>query len=235
MKKLKPILFLFGTLMAFNTLMAQTVDEIIDKYTTAMGGKEKMMSLNSFRMEGNLNVQGTDVSLIVTRQHLVGSRADISVMGTENYQICTPTKGWVFMPVQGQSAPEEMADDQFKASLNQLDLQGPFLNYKEKGNTIELAGKEKLDSGECFKLKVTYKNGSKTDYWINSKTYRIDKTSAKVMVNGEEMDVATTYSNYKQNADGYWFAYTTSSIRGETNFDKVDTNIKVDESIFKAK
>jgi hypothetical protein len=55
------------------------------------------------------------------------------------------------------------------------------------------------------------------------------------MVNGEEMDVATTYSNYKQNADGYWFAYTTSSIRGETNFDKVDTNIKVDESIFKAK
>ena len=48
------------------------------------------------------------------------------------------------------------------------------------------------------------------------------------------MEIETTYSNYKQNADGFWFAYTvTSSVQGETNYDKIETNIAVDESIFK--
>ena len=48
------------------------------------------------------------------------------------------------------------------------------------------------------------------------------------------MDVETVYSNYKQNADGFWFAYTNNTIQGEVNYEKIETNIKVDESIFKA-
>jgi hypothetical protein len=70
-------------------------------------------------------------------------------------------------------------------------------------------------------------------YFIGSKNNRINKTSGKRVVNGEEMDLETTYSNYKQTPDGFWFAYTTSSMQGETNFDKIEANIKVDESIFK--
>jgi len=27
-------------------------------------------------------------------------------------------------------------------------------------------------------------------------------------------DIETTYGNYKQNADGYWFAYTNAGPRG---------------------
>jgi len=52
-------------------------------------------------------------------------------------------------------------------------------------------------------------------------------------MNGTVTDVFTIFSNYKQNADGYWFAYTNTNNRGETNFDKIETNIKVDEVIFK--
>ncbi len=212
---------------------AQTVDDIIDKYIAAMGGKEKMMSLTTVKFTGNLNVQGTDVSIITTRKHLVGSRADISVMGSDNFQIVTPSKGWVFMPVQGQTAPEEMPEDQFKSSVNQLDLQGTFINYKEKGTTIEMAAKETVDGTECYKLKVTFKNGNHTDYYIDSKSNFIFRTSTKGNINGEEIDIANTYSNFKQNADGFWFAFTSSNSRGETNYEKIETNIPVDDSIFK--
>ena len=50
---------------------------------------------------------------------------------------------------------------------------------------------------------------------------------------GTEMDVETVFTDYKQNADGYWFAYTTATPNGPITFDKIDTNVKVDESIFK--
>lgn len=230
-------LLIFGffiiALIMVQFAQAQTADDVIDKYINALGGKEKLLSLNSVRMQGNINIQGTDVSLTITKLNNVGIRTDIEVMGTSNYQIVTAAKGVSFMPVQGMSAPTDMTDDQFKASQVQLDIQSPLLNYKDKGNKVELLGTEKIDGEDNYKLKITYKNGLVSLYFIGSKNNRINKTSGKRTINGEEMDVETTYSNYKQTPDGFWFAYTTSSMQGETNFDKIEANIKVDESIFK--
>lgn len=230
-------LLIFGLviipLVMVQSVHAQTADDIIDKYINALGGKEKLLSLNSVKMTGSLSIQGTDVSLTVTKLNNVGSRTDIEVMGTSNYQIVTATKGFSFMPVQGMSAPTDMTEEIFKSSQTQLDIQSALLNYKDKGSTVELAGTEKVGDEDNYKLKVTFKNGVVTTYFIGSKNYKLNKSSGMRSMNGAEMEVTTSFSNYKQNADGFWFAYTYLSMQGEINFDKIDTNVKVDESIFK--
>ncbi|MGF2413594.1 MAG: hypothetical protein ACQUYJ_14780, partial [Ferruginibacter sp.] len=112
---------------------AQTADDVVGKYIAAMGGKEKLNALKTVKMEGNLSVMGNDVAIVITKKHLVGMRVDISVMGTENYQVVTPAKGVVFMPVQGMSEPTEMPEEQLKSAIGQLDIQGSLVDYKEKG------------------------------------------------------------------------------------------------------
>lgn len=67
------------------------------------------------------------------------------------------TKGWNFLPFQGQATPAELTADQVKASQSQLDIQGPLLNYKEKGSQVELAGQEKVDGKDAYKIKLTNK------------------------------------------------------------------------------
>lgn len=209
---------------------AQTVDDVVNKYIGALGGKEKLEALKSVKLYGSMSVQGTDISLTITKLHMKGMRMDISVMGTENYQIVTPGKGVSFMPIQGMATPTDMSDEQIKAGQSQLDVQSSLLDYKEKGTALELLGAD----GNNFKLKVTYKNGITTTYYIGQNDYRLNKTVSKRNVNGEEMEIETTYSNYKQTADGFWFAFTTaSSVQGETNYDKIEVNITVDENIFK--
>lgn len=233
---MKPLFIfcLFIMIMVFAQFaQAQTVDEVIDKHIAAMGGKEKLTSLKSAKMEGNLSVMGNDVALVITTLHGIGMRADISVMGTDNYQVITPAKGIVFMPVQGMSEPTTMPEDQLKSATGQLDLQGALFNYKEKGSAAELVGKEKVDNEECYNIKLTNKLGTVTNYYISTKTNFKIKTSGKRNINGQETDVFTTYSNYKQNADGYWFPYTSTNAQGTTDFSKIDTNITVDESMFK--
>jgi hypothetical protein len=212
---------------------AQTVDDVVNKYINALGGKEKLSSLKSVKLTGSMSIQGTDISLTITKLHLKGMRMDISVMGTENYQIVTPDKGVSFMPVQGMASPTDMTEEQLKAGQSQLDIQSSLMDYKEKGNTVELLGSEKIDGADNYKLKVTFKNGINSTYFIRQADYRLNKTISKRTINGEEMEIETTYSNYKQ-VDGFWFAFTvTSSVQGETNYDKIETNIPVDESIFK--
>ena len=230
-------LIVFGlfilSLVLVQFAQAQTADEVVNKYIDALGGKDKLSSLKSVKLTGSMSIQGTDISLTITKLHMKGMRMDISVMGTENYQIITPDKGTMFMPVQGMASPTDMPEEQLKAAQSQLDVQSSLLDYKEKGNSIELLGKEKVDGADNFKMKITFKNGITSTYFIGADNYRLNKSVSKRTINGEEMEIENTYSNYKQ-VDGFWFPFTaTSSVQGETNYDKIETNVPVDESIFK--
>ncbi len=230
-------LIVFGLLVIGLVLVqfaqGQTVDEIVDKYIGAMGGKEKLMSLKTLKLEGTLNAQGYDLSITTIRSHMAGFRMDIEVGGTSNYQVANTTKGSAFWPARGKTEPEDMEPDQFKSAVNQMDLQGALCNYKEKGHTVELIGKETVDGAEAYNLKVSFKNGLVSNYFIDGKTGRLVKTMVKVKVNGEMTDIATTFADYRQNADGYWFAYSVTTPQGTIVYDKISTNIPVDESIFK--
>ncbi|HRI03160.1 MAG TPA: DUF3472 domain-containing protein [Pyrinomonadaceae bacterium] len=209
------------------------LDDIINKHIDALGGREKLLSLKTVRKTGAYTVQGVDVASTLTISHMIGSRTDLNVLGTANYQIVTPTKGINFMPVQGVNEPEELNANELKAGQPGLDIQGPLLDHHAKGTSVELLGTEKVDGEDNFKLKLTFKNGVVNTYFMSTKTYLITKTLRRVTINGEPTDVGTTYSNYKRNADGYLFPYTLTVVSSETNYDKIETNIAVDPSIFK--
>ena len=219
------------------TLHSQTANDVVNKYIAAMGGKEKLATLKTVRMEGSLTVQGTDMAVVITKKHLTGMRIDMSAMGTENYQIITPTKGTVFMPMQGMPIPLGMPDDLFKSYQPELALEGPFVNYMNKGTAVELMGNDTVNGENCYNLKVTYNYGITINYFISTNTSYLVKTRGKVIISGEERETTNTYSNYKQNADGFWFPYRTSNIDITliditTDYTKIDTNIPVDDSIF---
>ncbi|MEO7264060.1 MAG: hypothetical protein ABIW38_04060 [Ferruginibacter sp.] len=228
MKAFLPVLVL---LMAFSAT-AQTADEIVDKYVTAMGGKEKLSSLKSAKMEGVINVQGNDISIAITKVQNTGMRMDLEIMGANNYQIMNTKSGITFFPIRGMQSPEPMPDEQYKGALTQLDLQGTLFNYKDKGTTLEYLGTEKVESNEAYKLKATLKSGSVVNYFIDTKTNMLVKSSSKRMMQGVETEFETTFSDYKQNTDGFWFPYTTGTPQGTTSFDKIETNIKVDPKMF---
>lgn len=216
------------------SVSAQTVDEILAKNTEAMGGASKLNTLTTLKMSGNMSAQGMDIPLTITKSHMKGMRLDIEVMGTSNYQIITPDKAFMFFPIQQMTEPKELDAETVKTMQSQLDLQGALFNYKEKGTAIELAGTEKVEGADAYKLKALYKSGKSTTFFIDKNTNRVVKTISKVKApDGTEAEMETSFSDYKQNADGYWFSYNTITPQGPVVFDKIETNLEVDETIFK--
>ena len=233
MKKLVVLGFCLSVMLFTQSANAQSVDDIVTKYMDAYGGKDKLISLKTVKMEGSMNVQGADLTITSTKSHMVGSRLDIEVMGTSNYQIVNATKGSSFWPIRQMAGPADMEEPQYKSAYNQLDLQGALVNYKEKGSQVDYVGTEKVDGADAYKMKITFKNGVVSNYFIDTKTNRLVKTVAKQSVNGTEMEIETTFGDYKQNADGYWFPYTVTTTQGAIYYDKITTNLAVDESLFK--
>lgn len=234
MRKLTGIVIFICTTLFANFVQAQTAAEIISKHVTAMGGREKIITLSSTLMTGTFTAPGaTPINIVTTKKHMIGSRIDIEANGTSNYQIITQKNGWIYTPVQGDKEPRPLNEEQFKVGQVQLDLHGPFINPDQKGYKIELAGKDTVNGTMCYRLKVTAPNTNVTVYSIDSKTNFIVKASTKMFQFGAMEDVVTTYSDYQKNADGFWFAYSNVAPRGATHYDKIETNVAVDEKIFK--
>jgi hypothetical protein len=233
MKKSTLGLFAIAAAISIQSIKAQTVDEVIDKYEIALGGKEKLLSLKSVKMTGSISVQGFEVGVKVTIVDGVGSRNDISVPGMgEGFQVVNTQKGWDFMPFRGQASPEEISADQLKSSQWLLDLQGLLVNYKEKGSQVELLGKENVSGTECFKLKLTSKMGNEYTLYIDTKNYYRIKSVTKTNSKNGEVEAEVTYGDYKKTADGYVFPYLQTIGEGSIVFSTIEINKPVDEKIF---
>jgi len=231
----KKLLFL-GLAFTSITAFAQTADEIVTKNIEAMGGEAKLASLTSVKKTGTMSAQGQDFPVTMTIEQMKGFRMDFEIMGTSNYQIITPTKSSMFMPIQQMTEPKVGTAEEVKEQQGALDINSALYNYKAKGTTVELVGDDKVDGADVYKLKVTQKSGKTSFYLIDKKTNRVIKTISKAKgPDGVEQDIETPYGDYKQNADGYWFAYTTSMQGGmvSVTYEKIESNIKIDESIFK--
>lgn len=220
-------------LAAISFSYAQTADEIVNKHIEAIGGVAAWKKVNSMVSTGSLKVQGADVNVNMTVLNGKGSRQDISVMGMNGYQIVTPTAGWNFMPFQGQKAPEPITADDLKEAQEGLDVQGSLIDYKTKGHSIELLGKDDVDGVEAFKIKETLKSGKVETIFIDPKTYYIIRQITKQKANGKEADVTTDLSNYQKLPEGIMVPMSITLPFGEMTITKVELNKPIDENIFK--
>jgi hypothetical protein len=211
---------------------AQNLDEIVKKHIDAIGGLENWKKLKSLKMECSIKANGADIKVVICQLDKKAMRQDIAVMGMNGYEIVTNTQGWSFMPFQGQIKPEAMTADDVKNSQDDLWIQDEFITYKELGKKLELIGSDDMDGTDCFKLKMTDKNNQETTYFIDKSDYNIIKSVSKVKADGKEMEVASTYGNYKKTEEGIVFAMSTTGGYGPMEITKIEVNPKIDETIF---
>lgn len=238
MKSVKLFSLFVATAFSFATVKAQTADEVINKHLEAVGGTENWKKVNSLVQTGTMAVQGMSIDVVNTVVHQKGSRQDITIMGMANYVIITPTAGWTFMPIQQKTEVEPMTEEQVKQGQDALDVQGSLVDYKAKGSTVELIGKEDVDGTECFKLKVIKKDGGVETNFIDPKTYYIVKSTQVRKTDGQEAEVSYTFSNFTKLPEGIVVAMGMTvplgpGMNADFTIAKVEVNKAVDEAIFK--
>jgi hypothetical protein len=229
---LKNLIVLFCIISSFGA-SAQTLDEIVAKHIEAIGGKDNWAKVKTLRMESTMKAQGADIKITIVQVDKKEMRQEITVMGMTGYSIVTNTEGWSYMPFQGQTKPEAMTADDVKDSQDDLYLEDEFLTYKELGKKLEYFGKDDVDGTECFKMKMTDKNGKETTFYIDPSNYYVIKQTQKLKANGQEVENSTYFSNYKKLAEGIVFPMSINQGGGQSEIVKLEINPTVDETLFK--
>jgi outer membrane lipoprotein-sorting protein len=186
---------------------AQAVDEIIAKNLEARGGEAKLRAVKSVRITGKFEVAPGMVAptaLVLKRPGMV--RMEFTVQGMVGIQAYDGKNGWSVMPFMGKKDPEPMAADDVKEMEDEADFDGPLMDYKAKGNTVEYLGKEKVEGSDAYKLKVTRKNGNIQTIFIDVDSGLEVKTVTKTKMRGNETEVETSYSDFR-NVEGLVFPF----------------------------
>jgi hypothetical protein len=232
MKTLKLVVIFLVIGMLAVTSKAQNVDDILKKHAEAIGGLDNWAKIKTMKMDMVMKMQGMEIPIVATQVNCTAMRTDITVMGMSGYNIITKTKGWNFMPFNGQTKPEPMTEDILKSSQDELCLVDKLFRYKESGDKVEYLGTDDVDGTECIKLKLTDSIGKENTYFLDADTYLLLKKTVKAMVNGQVAENSVSMGNYQKMEEGIIVPMNTKIGGGEMEIKKITINPEVDENIF---
>lgn len=213
--------------------IAQSLDAVVSKHLDALGGADNLRKINSLVMKGNINQGGTKIPIVMTVINKKAFRVEFTFNGMTGYQVLTDTAGWGLNPFQGQTKAEPMTADQVKKSQDELDVHDEFLDYKDKGTTLEDLGTDDVEGTEAYKIKVTLKSGKEKTLYISKDNYLTIRQTEKTEINGKEIESTSDYSNYKKVENIMLPFSINNSLQGPVDIDTIEINPTIDEGLFK--
>lgn len=243
MKAVSRLVIAVLVLAGAQTASAQTADEIIEKYLTAIGGREALGKVKSRSMIGTITVStpGGDVTgpVEILNQEPNKSRTliklDLSSLGAAEMtldQRFDGTTGYVLDSLRGN---RDITGNQLE-NMKNASFPSPLLNYKDQGTTVEFSGKEKVGEREAYVLVFKPKIGSVARQFIDTTSYMTIKLMTKVDIpQVGEVEQTTEFSDYRD-VDGVKLPFTvkaTSPVQSSTvTITKVEHNTKIDPTLF---
>ncbi len=244
MKTLKFILIAL-VLNLTTTSYAQTAEEIIDTYFENIGGLDNIKKIEGLKMMAKVNNGGMEIPIEITMLRDGKQMTVINFQGKEIKQ--NVFNGEVLWSTNFMTQKAEKSDAESTANfkLESSDFFDPFIDYKDKGYTIEYLGKEDAEGTETFKIKLVKKpvtiDGKEEEnvsyYFFDTENYVPIMVHSEIRQGqGKGMTSEVTFSDY-QEVEGIYFPFSmTQGVKGQggqpITFDEIKLNPEVDDKAF---
>ena len=244
MKAVKVLVAIFA-LAVMAPAQAQTADEILASYFENIGGLEKLKAVKGMKMTAKVNQQGMEIPLEIYQLSDGRQMTVINFQGKEMKQgVFDGETLWShnFMTMKAEKSDAETTEN-FK--LNSNDFPDAFIDYKDKGYTVELLGKETIDGAETFKIKlvkepITVDGKEEEDisfYFFDTENYVPIAVQSEVRMGPQKgITSEVTLSDY-QEVEGLYFPFSmTQGAKGQPGspitIERIELNPSLEDTAF---
>jgi hypothetical protein len=216
---------------------AQTVDEVIAKNLQAKGGADKLKSVRSIRMTAKFSQGSFRAEFRQEIKRADKVREEFIIQGLAQVQAYDGKTGWQISPFGGRKDPELLSQDDLKSLVVDADIDGPLVDYKEKGHKAELVGHDSMEGTDCFKIKLSMKNGDVRYYYLDADSHLELKLEIQTTIRGSVQESELYYGDYEQ-VNGIYYPFAIeqaqkgSSSRAQFSVEKIEQNIPLDDARF---
>jgi outer membrane lipoprotein-sorting protein len=184
------------TLLTITCAAAPTVDEILDKYVKALGGKEAIEKATSRVAKGSMELEGMGVSGPIETYTKAPSKnasfVDFQGMG-KFVRVFDGAKGYELNPMEGLREVTGVELAQFKRNS---DFHEP-LNLKKHYSKLEVQGKAKVGETDAYIVVATPAEGDPEKLYFAADTGLLVRTDANAETAQGKMAVEVYLSDYK--------------------------------------
>ena len=239
------ILLALVLMSGWATLQAQTADEIINNYFENTGGVDAWRAVEGMRMKAKVNQGGMEIPLEIVRLKDGRQMTSVTFQGLELKQgVFDGEVLWgTNMMTQKAEKSDAEATEMMKKEMN--DFPDPFLDYQDKGYTVELMGKEDFNGTETFKIKLVKEPVTVDGEEVQNVSYYFFETENFVPIaihseikqgQAKGMMSEITFSDY-QEVEGLYMPFTMSQgVKGQggqpVTMDSIELNPEVSDSDF---
>ena len=170
-------------------------ERIVRKHVAAIGG-DRLASVVALRAVGTVELRAFSVPFTLWRQRPNLSRIELAIMGADVIQAYDGDHAWWINPIAGSDAPSELPADFAREVALWADFDGPLVGYKKRRHKLKYLGKEDLDTGPAFKIRVATSSGDEMFIYIDTQTYFEVKRTHTQHFHGEQIEVNTHFSDF---------------------------------------
>ncbi len=237
LRRLPAVFVVLATLLTTASVASAqaNVDEIIAKNLAAKGGIDRIKAIKTIKQTSHLTVNGMDASMTIYGKRPNLMRQEMSVAGQTLVTAFDGTTAWMINPMTGSTEAAPVTDPtQVEMAKEQASFEGPLVDYKAKGYTVELVGTETEGGLKVHHLKVG--RGTLTQhYYIDADT----GLETRMVLDSPMGTIEQVYSDYRD-VDGLKMPFliqtsVAGTAVGQITVDKVEFDIPLDDALFKMK
>jgi hypothetical protein len=232
---MKKSILLLAALFAVLLVNAQSVEDIVKKYTIA-NKLDKISGYSSIKISGKMSMMNMEMPYEMWMKNPDKLRTVINFSGQENVTVINGTKGYSINPMSGSNEPVEMSLSEVQQNANANLFNNYMESYMKKGQ-LTFEGSENVGDKPAYKLKSIVDSGTTIYLFIDKTSNQIVKTHIS-LTKGMVMESDAFMSDYKDNNGIILPMKTTMSMGGmefSIIYDKVEVNLPMDDSLFKVK
>jgi hypothetical protein len=215
-----------------------TAEQIVERCITARGGAPALAAVTSRRMTGRVVFAGRDSGAFAVEMKRPGMmRQEMNLSSGTLISTLNGERGWAVRSMHGQAAAETLSAGQVRNMQGGADMDGPLVDWKAKGNQVELMGTEKVRGRDAWRLQVTQANGQKRVDFIDRQSNLEVKWEGAIDQGGQPVTFESYFSDYRP-VNGVMHAFRIESgqagkpLAQVLEFDRIDVNVPLDNAEF---
>ena len=175
--------------------------QIVDKNVAARGGRAAWAAVISMTMTGELEAggeQNTPLPFVMTLKRPRKSRLELRFQDQAAVQVYDGAKGWKVRPYLNRNEVEPYTSAEAKSAAAAYELDGPLIDYANKGTKVDLVGAQAVEGKNAYKLKLTFKDSTQRHLWVDANSFlevKIDGEPRRM--DGKPHNVAVYYRDYR--------------------------------------
>jgi hypothetical protein len=179
-----------------------SAEQIVAKNVEARGGLATWRAVSTLKMSGEMDAGGTGetkLPFVLSMKRPHKSRLEITFAGKNATQIYDGSQGWKVRPYLNRHDVEPFTPAEARSAAVAAELDGLLVDYAKKGSRVALAGAEKVEGKQTYKLKLTLKTGEELFVWVDAKTFLEAKISGEPRkLDGRPHPVAIYCRDYRK-------------------------------------